>query len=571
MKKYWHILQPDSHAVQKLCKTLKCHPAVATILVNRNIFSTEDASNFLYPSLNCLNPPFAIKDMDAAVNRIVTAFNRREKILIFGDYDVDGITATTILLEFFRSAGMDVSYYIPHREKEGYSLQSNHIINCALPNKINLIITVDCGSSSHDAVIAAKAAGIDVIITDHHIISDHIPPAVAVLNPRRNDCPSGFEHLAGVGVAFYLLISLRKKLRDIGFWHNRPEPNLKNLCDLVALGTLGDMVPLVAENRILSKTGLEIINSSHQPGLKALIEACGINKHAVDANDMVFGLVPRLNSAGRMDHASLAVELLTAKNIETARKIVHSLSQMNQKRRNIENEILEQIQDYIMKNPHLLQKKTFVFANTDWHLGVLGIVATRLMKKYFRPVILITTTAGIGKGSARSIPGVDIYKGLKACAIDLESFGGHSAAAGLKIKTEKINHFQNNFENVISTMTNPDDFIHKILIDYEITFDDISDILIEEIESLKPFGAGNNEPLFMARNVKVESSKIVGKNHRRMLLKQFSGKVDKTFNAIHFNVDISKSLKEHFDKIAFRLRWNRWNEKKTSQIVIEET
>ena len=570
MKKQWQILRPDIHTVDKLCMILKCHPAIASILVNRNIVSEEDASNFLNPSLNRLNPPFSIKDMDAAVNRILTAIKQNEKILIFGDYDVDGITATTILLEFIRSAGADVSYYIPHRTNEGYGLQNNHISDYALPKKINLIITTDCGSGSHDAVKAAKSAGIDVIITDHHIISDTIPPAVAVVNPKRHDCPSGFDDLAGVGVAFYLLICLRKKLRDIHFWQNRPEPNLKSVCDLVALGTLADMVPLVAENRILSRTGLDIITSSNRPGLNALIEASGINKNNVDTDDMVFGLAPRLNSAGRIDHASIAVELLTTKNIEIAEQIAQSLNHMNQRRRSIENRMLAQIKGQLKKNPHLLQKNTLVLAHQDWHLGVLGIVAARIMQKYFRPVVLITTSAGIGKGSARSIPGVDLYKGLLACADDLENFGGHSMAAGIKIKTEKIARFQTNFENAIGNMTKPDDFIPKISIDYELDFDDIADALIDEIEFLKPFGSGNNEPLFMSRNVRVASSKIVGKNHRRMLLKQASGSAGKTFNAIHFNIDPSIPLKEHFDQIAFRLRWNRWNEKKSAQLIIEE-
>ncbi len=570
MKKQWQILRPDIHTVDKLCMILKCHPAIASILVNRNIVSEEDASNFLNPSLNRLNPPFSIKDMDAAVNRILTAIKQNEKILIFGDYDVDGITATTILLEFIRSAGADVSYYIPHRTNEGYGLQKNHISDYALSKKINLIITTDCGSGSHDAVKAANSAGIDVIITDHHIISDTIPPAVAVVNPKRHDCPSGFDDLAGVGVAFYLLICLRKKLRDIHFWQNRPEPNLKSVCDLVALGTLADMVPLVAENRILSRTGLDIITSSNRPGLNALIEASGINKNYVDTDDMVFGLAPRLNSAGRIDHASIAVELLTTKSIETAEQIAQSLNHMNQRRRSIENGMLAQIEGQLKKNPPLLQKNTLVLVHQDWHLGVLGIVAARIMQKYFRPVVLITTSAGIGKGSARSIPGVDLYKGLLACADDLENFGGHSMAAGIKIKTEKIARFQTNFENAIGNMTKPDDFIPKISIDYELDFDDIADALIDEIESLKPFGSGNHEPLFMSRNVKVASSKIVGKNHRRMLLKQTSGSAGKTFNAIHFNIDPSIPLKEHFDQIAFRLRWNRWNEKKSAQLIIEE-
>jgi len=568
MKKEWQILQPDIHLVEKLCGMLNCHPAVASILINRNIFSTEDVSDFFNTSLNHLSPPFSIMDMDVAVDRISAAIERKEKILIFGDYDVDGITATTILLEFLHSAGADVSYYIPHRITEGFGLKKNHISDVAMPNGIHLIITVDCGSDGQDAVKAARNAGIDVIITDHHTISDTIPPAVAVVNPKRNDCPSGFHDLAGVGVAFYLLICLRKKLRDINFWKDRPEPNLKNYCDLVALGTLADMVPLTCENRILTAAGINIIRSTRRPGLNALIEVCEINKHTIDTDDIVFYLAPRLNSAGRIDHASTAVELLRTKDIKTARTIAHSLNRLNQNRRDIENKILAETNDHIKSNPQLLRKNTLVLAHQDWHLGILGIVASRLMKKYFRPVVLITTADGIGKGSARSFPEVNLHEGLSACADDLETFGGHSMAAGLKIKTENIDRFKIHFENVVSRMANSVDFIPKIVIDCRLDFANISDKLIDELESLKPFGIGNNEPLFMTEKVKIVTSKHVGHHHRQMVLEQNTGK---TFNSIQFNVDDRTPLKDTFDQMAYRLRWNRWNGRKSAQIIVEET
>ena len=464
-----------------------------------------------------------------------------------------------------------MSYYIPHRIAEGFGLKKNHISDVAMPNGIHLIITVDCGSDGQDAVKAARNAGIDVIITDHHMISDTIPPAVAVINPKRNDCPSGFRDLAGVGVTFYLLICLRKKLRDTNFWKDRPEPNLKNYCDLVALGTLADVVPLTRENRILIKAGMNIIRSSQRPGLNALIEVCRINKHAIDTDDIVFSLAPRLNSAGRIDHASTAVELLTAKNIETARKIAHSLDRFNQDRRNIENKILTQVHNHLTKNPHLLRKNTLVLVHQDWHLGILGIVASRLMKKYFRPVVLITTADGIGKGSARSIPEVNLYEGLSACAENIENFGGHPMAAGLKIKTENIDRFKNHFENIVSRMAKPVDFIPKIAIDCRLDFVNISDKLMDELESLQPFGSANHEPLFMTKKVNIVSSKYVGDHHRQMVLEQKTGKTIKTFNAIQFNVDTRIPLKDTFDRMAYRLRWNRWNGRKNAQIVIEET
>ncbi|MBU0698257.1 MAG: single-stranded-DNA-specific exonuclease RecJ [Pseudomonadota bacterium] len=571
MKKRWQILQPDPQSIETLCKTLNCHRATAAALVNRKITSAKKALVFLNAALNHLRPPADIKDMDAAVRRIVDAVIRHEHILIFGDYDVDGVTATAILLEFFRYIGTKVSYYIPHRAKEGYGLQVNHISEFARPRGITLIITVDCGSGSHDAVKAAQAAGIDVIITDHHIPPGNLPQAVAVVNPKRSECTSGFNDLAGVGVAFYMLLCLRKQLRDINFWQNRPQPNLKKVCDLVALGTLADMVPLVDENRILSKNGLDIINTGDRLGIKALLNVSGIQRHAVDAEDMVFRLIPRLNAAGRLDHASMGVDLLTTKNFATASKIAQVLSDLNEKRRSLEKTIFDQIRTYLKSNPHLLQKKTLILSGNDWHEGVLGIVAARIVNEYFRPVILLSTSGDIARGSARSIPGFDIYKGLQACAHDLESFGGHSMAAGLKIHIEKIARFQKNFEGAVIRMTNPDDFILNRSIDYELDFDEISNTLIDELESLKPFGTGNHEPIFLARNIKVTSSAIVGNYHRRMLLKRVSGTRNNIFKAIHYNIRNKAPLPEILDRIVFRLRWNRWNDRKTAQIVIDDT
>ncbi len=580
MKKYWQLLQPDIDVVEKIRGELQCSPVIAAILVNRKIISKDNALRFLNPSFNNMRPPCSMKDMDAAVKRIYSAITDHEKILIFGDYDVDGITATTILFEFLHYTGADISYYIPHRTKEGYGLHTKHITDYAIPNKINLIITVDCGSSSNNAVKTASSSEIDVIITDHHEISDKPPDAVAVLNPKRHDCPSGFHSLAGVGVAFYLLICLRKHLRDNHFWQNRPEPNLKSLCDLVALGTVADMVPLVDENRILVKTGLEIINTGKRCGIKTLMEFSGIIRlrRTVDTEDVAFRLAPRLNAAGRIAHASTAVELMTTNNLETARQLAQSLNNMNIKRRNIEQKIIEDIFAYLKNNQHLLKNSSLVLSDNEsdniWHEGVLGIVAARMVKKYFRPVVLVAIKDDIGKGSARSIPGFNIYNGLMSCSDHLEAFGGHSMAAGLKIKAEHMDVFQKNFENTVQQMTTSDDFVQTISIDFELNFDDISDALINELETLKPFGAGNHEPLFTAKNVRVIDSKIVGKNHRRMLLNQSAaGGTGNSFNAIHFNVDTNPPEyvggQEHFDQIAFRLRWNHWNGKKTAQIVIE--
>ncbi len=571
MKKRCKILQPNSDTVKQLLKVLKCSPVFASILVNRGMTSPEDISDFLNPSLNLLRPPFCIKDIDIAVQRIYTAIKENEKVLIFGDYDVDGVTATTILYQFLCYVGIDVSYYIPHRLKEGYGLQVAHIRDQALTNRINLIITVDCGSNSHEAVRAANRIGIDVIITDHHKISYPAPHALAIINPSQRDCSAGFEHLAGVGVAFYLLISLRKHLRDRHFWRNRPEPNLKKFVDLVALGTVADLVPLTFENRIFSAIGTGVIQSSKRPGIQALAEINGIELKAITTEDLAFRLSPRLNAAGRMGHAKKAVELLTTMHPDTAKQKARMLNQMNVNRQHIEKEIIDDICKHINNNPHVLQKSALVFASPKWHLGVLGIVASRLVEKYHRPVVLISTKEKEGKGSARSIPGFNLYKGLQACSKDLERFGGHPAAAGLKIKNENIEPFEQHFEITVQKMTGPDDFLPRITIDYVLDFDQISDSLIDELESLKPHGPGNPAPIFLTKNVDVLSSKIVGGNHRQMQLIQTSGRTAKPFRAIHFNAKTDSPLKESFEQIVFRLDWNRWNGKKTKQIMIENT
>ena len=571
MKKDWKILQPDAPSVKNLCDNLNCDPITATLLVNRKIDTTESALKFLNPSFNDIRSPFSIKDMDIAIRRIYRAIKDSEKILIFGDYDVDGITSTSILFNFLQNTGADAHYYIPHRTKEGYSLQVIHISDYAIPNKFDLIITVDCGASSHEAVKTAQNAGIDVIITDHHIIPVKIPQAYAVVNPKRHDCNVGFDNLAGVGVVFVLIICLRKYLRDMHLWKDQPEPNLKNLCDLVALGTLADSVPLIDENRVFTAAGINLIKTgNNRPGIEALLKICHIHNSYINSEDIAFKLVPRLNASGRMEHGNLSVETLTTESIDNATLMVTSLEDLNILRRKTELNIISDIHTYLIENPNELEKRSLVLSADDWHEGVIGIVASRLVDQYFRPVVIISTKNGIGKGSARSIPGFNLYEGLSTCSDDLVHFGGHSMAAGLKIELKNIERFKTNFNHAITECVNPDVFAPNLFIDCELGFDDISDRLIDEIESLAPFGSGNPEPLFIAKNVEIFSSKIVGQNHRSMLLKQPTKKIPKIFNAIHFNALTHAPLKDYFERIAFRLRWNRWNGQKKVQIVVEE-
>ena len=570
MKAHWQRNEPDQDLVDRLIRKLNYHPATAAVLVNRHISTPDQARDFLNVALDNLRSPFALKDVDKAVNRIHKAILDGEKILIFGDYDVDGITSVVILLNFLRLTGADVSYYIPHRINEGYSIQPMHISRYIRPNQFDLIITADCGSGSHQAVEAANRFGIDMVITDHHNISRDIPPALAVINPKRHDCRAGLQNLAGVGVAFFLLICLRARLRETGFWETGKEPNLKNYCDLIALGTVADMVPLVEENRILSKTGIELIKAGSRPGLNALLEASAIQDRALNADDIAFRLAPRLNAAGRMDHAAQAVNLLIAEDTAAAAQLARTLNLLNRKRQDLEKSILADIQQFMELNPSLLQRRSLVLHSHRWHAGVLGIVASRLMREYTKPVILITIENGVGKGSARSLEGINIYDALAECRPFLESFGGHALAAGLQVREDTIADFQEAFEMQIQRTVSADRLTPVLQIDAELDFEAISEGLVDEIELLMPFGTDNPEPLFMASDIKVINSKIVGKRHRRMMLGQASTYTMITYPAIHFNVPKEDAKKTHFNRIVFRLQWNRWNGKKTAQIVIEE-
>lgn len=573
MKKHWRICQPETRLIQILCNAVHCSPIVAAVLVNRNLITPEDALKYMRPNMGHLRSPCGLKDMGAAVERIVRAIATQEKILIFGDYDVDGITSAAILHEFLQRAGADVSYYLPHRIKEGYSLKPEHIDRVAAPGGVSLIVTADCGSGSYEAIHHAKASGIDVVVTDHHRVADPLPAATAVVNPQRPDCKAGFEHLAGVGVAMALLICLRKYLRDSGHWHRDNEPNLKILCDLVALGTIADAVPLVNENRIFVKAGLDVIQTGRsRPGIAEILTACQTSYRTVDAEDVAFKIAPRLNAAGRMDHARLAAELLLTNNRQTAKQIVESLDGLNVQRKETERAILGEIERFLSDNPGELSRGALVLASENWHEGVLGIVAARLATQYYKPVVLISTRSGIGKGSGRSIPEFNLHQGLTtSCADQLESFGGHSMAVGLRIKPENIDRFKSAFDQSVLDVTDDLAVAAEVCIDRELSFKEITGQLIDEIEALKPFGNGNSEPLFMASKVRVRKSRIVGERHRQMLLEQTDETTRRSFSAIQFNIDSERNAPESFDRIAFRLQWNRWNGRKNAQLIVEDT
>ncbi|MFH1076296.1 MAG: single-stranded-DNA-specific exonuclease RecJ, partial [Pseudomonadota bacterium] len=520
MNKEWIVSTPDPDQAECIGKGIKCHPITAGLLVNRGITDTNQAERFIRPSLSALRKPSLMQGISEAVERVIQAIAKHEWILIFGDYDADGVTSTVLLLEFLKEAGANALHYIPDRFQEGYGLKINHIIKVAVPNNVRLIITVDCGINSVDAVKEAADRGIDVIITDHHEAPDTIPNAYAVIDPKHKKCSFPFSGLAGVGVALFFVIALRSRLREKGVWQGASGPNLKTACDLVALGTIADMAPLLEENRILVKAGLEVLCSLPRPGIKALMDISGIAKPEIEARDVAFMLAPRINAAGRLANAESALKLLTAPNYDTALTFARFLDETNRKRQEIEKTVFREASKLLAINPSLLQKRSIVVWGEGWNEGVIGIVASRLVSKYHRPVILISVKNGTGKGSARSIEGFNICEGLNDCSECLDSFGGHEFAAGLSLSSNRIKAFEDRFEKTVHRSTEETDFVPKIKIDCAIRFSEIDETLIDEIELFAPFGAGNPEPLFASYDVDVIDSQVVGRSHLRMTLKQ---------------------------------------------------
>jgi single-stranded-DNA-specific exonuclease len=569
MQKSWKLKTVDPAATKWIQNFLGCHPATASLLAQKNLTSETEIKNFLQPSLHHLRPPFALTDMQKAVARITQALEKQENLLIFGDYDVDGVTATTLISQFLDEIGAKVQYYIPDRMAEGYGLKVDHIIELAIPDQIDLIITVDCGIASHEAVSVAQTHHIDIIITDHHDPPTTLPAALAVVNPKRLDCSSELSHLSGVGIVFYLAMALRMYLRDLGFFSHVSEPNLKKYCDLVALGTVADMVPLVQENRILTVCGLEVLRTTPRPGLKALAQISGIEYRHVDTEDVAFRLGPRINAAGRMDHASQATKLLYAKTEGKAEHHANKLNIFNKLRQITERDVLNDILTKIEKQGDLRSSPCLVFASSDWHPGVVGIVAARLTRQFNKPTILISIEKDIGVGSARSIPGIDIRAMLEACNQHLLGFGGHPMAAGLQIAVKEIESFRTRLEGAIQAVGSGKDLSPELPIDCILELPDITDKILDEIATLGPFGNQNPEPVFLAHNISIRKAAIVGTRHCRMQISPRNVHRP-VLSAIQFNVNPTDMLPNHFTKIAYHLQWNRWNGNKSIQLVIKD-
>lgn len=568
MQIQWDILEPDENLVRRIQERLNCHPVTAAVIANRNLDSPEKAVEFLQPAMSDLPSPFLLSGMRTAVERICHALENRKKILVIGDYDADGVTATAVMVDFLKAAGGHVDFHLPHRIHEGYGFDPSHVVQLARPLGADLIITVDCGSTSHRAVEAATRFGIDTIITDHHHIEEAPPPAHAVINPQKTGEPEELSHLAGVGVAFYLAIALRAALRDRGWWRDRPEPNLKALCDLVAVGTVADIVPLIGVNRILTRAGLQEINHRRRPGVQALLDIAGVSRGAVTSEDIAFRLAPRINAAGRISHAKSAMDLLSAGDAATAEKLAETLNDLNQRRQAIEEQIFNEIVNRMESRPDLLQRRSILMAADNWHEGVLGIAAAKLAARYNRPVVLISTRNGIAKGSGRSIPGIDLFQVLSQCTHLLDRFGGHRLAAGLSLDPAKIHELRNVFETAVNAVAAEDEMVPRRIIDAELSFDQITPQLLDELEQMEPFGSKNPPPVFRAGQVHVKSGMILKQRHRRMRLVQGNTSAP-AINAVQFNLPPDSPRPDFFQRLAFRLQWNRYRGAKEIQLVVE--
>ncbi|MDO8785179.1 MAG: single-stranded-DNA-specific exonuclease RecJ, partial [Syntrophales bacterium] len=511
----WRLAAGNKSVQDLLIRELGINPIISSILTNRDISNTDEARKYLSPSLSDLHNPFLMKDMQKGVHRLIQAIYNKEKIIVYGDYDADGITSVVVLLKFLKEIFHSADYYIPDRINEGYGLNKN-AIDKMKSKGVKLIITVDCGVSDLEEVSYAQMMGIDIIILDHHKVPDNMPSAVAVINPNRADCPFPFKHLAAVGIVFNFLIAVRSSLRKDGFWKDNRHPNLKCYLDLVALGTIGDISPLIDENRIFTKIGLDLITEGKRTGLRTLKEISGLENQPIDAQKVSFCLTPMINAAGRVGSPRDAVQLLLADDVKEAREMARKLDGYNRKRQAMERGILNEILDEIKEMADHEKATSLVLASSKWHPGVIGIVASRLVEQYCRPVILISLKDGVGKGSGRSIDDFNIYEGLKKCDSLLLSYGGHQYAAGITIREEDVKNFTGLFNNVIREDMKTSDFTTQTIIDAQCGLNDITHDLLYQIGALAPFGRKNPEPIFCVKNVNITTPTVVGNNHLRM-------------------------------------------------------
>ncbi len=565
---HWHLRQDvDPHKVRALQEALGIHALTAHMLVLRGLESPELANTFLEPSLRDLPHPNRMKGMDRACHRIIQAIERKEHIVIYGDYDVDGVSSTSLLFLFLQELGVSRQYlhfYIPHRLEHGYGLQP-----ACFPDIVKmgcqLMITVDCGISSRTEIDELNTMGIDVIVIDHHLPPEQLPDAYTILNPKQPACSYPDKNLAAVGVAYQLVIGLRASLRDVGYFNQRQEPNLLRYLDIVALGTIADIVPLQGVNRIIVHHGLRQLQKTQWPGLKALMQVSDVSPDNLEASHIGFRLGPRINAAGRLAHASIGVNLLCCPNYQEAIQYAHELDNENTLRKQLQESIYTQAQQLLAESPTLQEEHAIVLARPEWHLGVVGIVASKLLEQWNKPVILMALdqTKGVGKGSARSIPSFNIHGALASCSPYLAAYGGHKMAAGLTVSFEHLDEFTQAFLAIARDQIKLEDL--KPHVTYDVAFDPtkLTVDLLTELQRLAPFGANNPEPLMIAHQVPISRQRKT-KDGKHL---QFT--VGNKLNSIAFRQGDRHPLPSHVS-IAYRPQFNDWRGQRKIQLNIQE-
>ncbi len=556
MQKTWNLKKYDSNLVKRIQDTYDVSEIMAKLLISRNI-DFDNINEFLNGTLDELKDPYDIKDMDKLVERLDKAIENKEKICIYGDYDVDGITSITIMYQFLTKIGADVMYYLPDRLIEGYGV-NNNALDEIKSKGVSLVITVDCGITAIDEVKHANDIGLDICITDHHECAEILPDAIAIVNPKRKDSNYSFRFLAGVGVAF-------KTITAVAIKHNIPKEEYLKYIDIVAIGTISDIVPLVGENRIISKYGLKAMKETENTGLKALIKL--VNAKEIDSLMVSFGMAPRINACGRMGNASAAVKLLLEDNDKIAEQIALQLDDLNQERKNVETIIYEESIKMI-EAKGLQNKNSIVLYSSSWHNGVIGIVASRLVNLYYKPVILLTKEHGTIRGSGRCPAGFSIYDALTECKDELIQFGGHELAAGLSIEEEKIDAFIDAFEKAASKRNQ---FLSEQIIDIDAQVEkkDLNIQIIKDIRTMKPYGQSNQVPVFLYKELKVNAIRTIkDEKHLKLVLRDDRSLID----AVGFSMGSRRDEIRIGDKIDIvgTIELNSYNTPKTIQFILQD-
>ena len=557
MNKKWQIYQVENEKVEELQKKHNINKLLATILANRGIIEENQIEKFLKPKRSDFYNPYEMPDMEIAVKRIVKAIEKKEKTIIYGDYDVDGITSVTVLKSFLEERGLEVAEYIPNRLEEGYGLNQNAVEEIA-KQEYKLMITVDCGISAIEEIKYANQLGIETIITDHHEPGNELPEAIAVVDAKRKDNKYPFRNLAGVGVVF-------KLIQAIGMELELDEKEYLKYLDIVCIGTISDIVPLVDENRVIVKLGLKLVEQTRNLGLRAILQASGYNK--IDSSTISFGVAPRINACGRMGHQEEALKLFLSKEINEVNELTQKLNEYNRLRQETERNIYTDAVEQIEKND-LAQNNTIVVMGKNWHHGVIGIVSSKITELYFKPSILLCEEDECGKGSGRSIPGFDLYEALSQCDEQIDRFGGHSMAVGISVKKDKFEEFKQKLEQ-IAREKHIEEIVPILKIDAQISLDEISKDMVDSLKELEPFGEENKTPLFVFKNLKIDSIRALSEGkHLKLTLKDNKNIV----NAIGFNLGELSNEYKIGDKVDVvgNLEINSFNGVENIQINIKD-